>query len=170
MMRTNEFFCFFLLVSYLTGCGFTLRGNDVINSHFSELQLNLAEPNSQISRLLRRSLEVSDVSTQIVSGSDEQILTSSSPTLSVSNEQISTRPITVTPRARAAQYEMRLSVTISLQESNQILIEPEALFVDRVYFEDIENIAGNREEVEIITTEMRRELVNQIMRRLETAD
>ena len=65
---------------------------------------------------------------------------------------------------------MRLSITIVLGQSNQLLIEPETLFIDRTYFEDIENIAGNREEVEIIAQEMRRELVNQVMRRLEAVE
>ena len=90
--------------------------------------------------------------------------------LAVSDEQVSARPVTVNSRARAAQYEMRLSITIVLGQSNQLLIEPETLFIDRTYFEDIENIAGNREEVEIIAQEMRRELVNQVMRRLEAVE
>ena len=49
------------------------------------------------------------------------------------------------------------------------LIESEALFVDRIYFEDIENITGNQEEIRIITSEMRQNLVSQVMRRLESA-
>lgn len=89
--------------------------------------------------------------------------------LSVTDEQVASRPVTVNPRARAAQYELRMSVTIALGRDARYLIEPEPLVVQRVYFEDIENITGNREEVEIISAEMRRELVNQLMRRLAAA-
>lgn len=155
----------------LIACGFSLRGSDILNARYDALQLSLSQPNSEFSRLLRRSLEVADVSTELVTGSTEsEILSSSTPVLAVGDEQVSSRPVTVNPRARAAQYEMRLSITIALGQSNQMLIEPETLTVDRTYFEDIENIAGNREEVEIIAAEMRRELVNQVMRRLEAVD
>jgi outer membrane lipopolysaccharide assembly protein LptE/RlpB len=76
----------------------------------------------------------------------------------------------VNPRARAAQYEMRLSINIALGNAERYLISPETLMVERIYFEDIANIAGTQEEVEIITAEMRRELVNQLMRRLEAVE
>ena len=110
------------------------------------------------------------VSIELITGTEEEILASTIPVLTLGDEQISARPVTVNPRARAAQYEMRLSITIALGQSNRLLIEPETLFIDRTYFEDIENIAGSREEVEIIAQEMRRELVNQVMRRLEAAE
>ena len=147
-----------------------MRGNELANSRFSELQLNLSQPNSEFSRMLRRSLDVAEISTELVSSLEDVDLTSPIAVLAIGDEQISNRPVTVNARARAAQYEMRLSVTIALGQANELLIEPETLFVDRTYFEDIENLAGNREEVEIIAAEMRRELVNQLMRRLESAD
>ena len=64
---------------------------------------------------------------------------------------------------------MRLSIEITLRVNKTFLIESEALFVDRIYFEDIENITGNQEEIRIITSEMRQNLVSQVMRRLESA-
>jgi len=65
---------------------------------------------------------------------------------------------------------MRLSINIALGSAEEYLIFPETLMVERIYFEDIANIAGTQEEVEIITAEMRRELVNQLMRRLEAIE
>jgi LPS-assembly lipoprotein len=163
--------CGLIIISLsLNACGFSLRGNELANSRFSELQLNLSQPNSEFSRMLRRSLDVAEISTELVSSLEDVDLTSPIAVLAIGDEQISNRPVTVNARARAAQYEMRLSVTIALGQANELLIEPETLFVDRTYFEDIENLAGNREEVEIIAAEMRRELVNQLMRRLESAD
>ena len=163
--------CGLIIISLsLVACGFNLRGNELINSRFSNLQLSLSQPNSEFSRMLRRSLDVAEVSTEVISTSEEMSLASSIPVLAISDEQISNRPVTVNARARAAQYEMRLSITIALAQADEMLIEPETLFIDRTYFEDIENLTGNRDEVEIITTEMRRELVNQLIRRLEAAD
>ena len=149
----------------LSSCGFSLRGSDVLSSKFQVIQLDMEQPNSEFSRLLRRSLEVADVSIESVA-----LTNSDSPVLLVSNERIVSRPITVNPRARAAQYEMRLSINIALGSAEEYIIIPETLMVERIYFEDIANIAGTQEEVEIITAEMRRELVNQLMRRLEAIE
>jgi len=148
----------------LSACGFALRGGDVISSQFSSIQLISEQPNSEFSRLLRRSLEVSNVAVELV---DTIEPVTGQTLLSISDERVVSRPVTVNTRARAAQYEMRLSVEIALGRGEQILIEPETLFVEQTYFEDIQNISGNREEVEIIAAEMRRELVNQLMRRLQ---
>ena len=163
--------CGLIIISLsFVACGFSLRGNELINSRFSNLQLSLSQPNSEFSRMLRHSLDIAQVSTEVINTSEEIGLASSTPVLAIGDEQISNRPVTVNARARAAQYEMRLSITIALDQADEMLIEPETLFIDRTYFEDIENLTGNREEVEIITTEMRRELVNQLIRRLEAAD
>ena len=157
---------FFVFIIALNQCGFTLRSNEVISSRFNSIQLNLQPPNSELSRLLRRRLDISGVETQL--------LTTNSPNfnqhvLVISDEQMTNRPVTFNPRARTAQQEMRLSITILFEQGEQMLIRPETLSVERTYFEDVENIAGNQEEVVIIRAEMRGELVNQIMRRLEAA-
>ncbi len=149
----------------LSSCGFSLRGSDVLSSKFQVIQLDMEQPNSEFSRLLRRSLEVADVTIEA-----RPLTDSDAPVLLVSNERIVSRPITVNPRARAAQYEMRLSINIALGSAERYLISPQTLIVERIYFEDIANIAGTQEEVEIITAEMRRELVNQLMRRLEAVE
>ena len=157
---------FFVFIIALNQCGFTLRSNEVISSRFNSIQLNLQPPNSELSRLLRRRLDIAGVETQLLTTNLPNI---NQPILVVSDEQMTSRPVTFNPRARTAQQEMRLSITILFEQGEQMLIRPETLFVERTYFEDVENIAGNQEEVVIIRAEMRGELVNQIMRRLEAA-
>lgn len=156
---------FLILSLALQSCGFALRGSDAISANFSSLALDLQQPQSEFSRLLERNLEMADVdiSSSLDTSSD------TIPRLAVANERVSNRPVTINPRARAAQVEIRLSVDITLIRGELELIPAETLLVDRVYFQDIENIAGNQEEVQIITAELRRELVNQLMRRLESA-
>ncbi|MEC8951179.1 MAG: LPS assembly lipoprotein LptE [Pseudomonadota bacterium] len=157
---------FFVFIIALNQCGFTLRSNEVISSRFNSIQLNLQPPNSELSRLLRRRLDIAGVETQLLTTNSPNI---NQPILVISDEQMTSRPVTFNPRARTAQQEMRLSITILFEQGEQMLIRPETLFVERTYFEDVENIAGNQEEVVIIRAEMRGELVNQIMRRLEAA-
>ena len=153
-----------LLVLALSGqaCGFTLRGSDAIVSSFGNLNLELAQPQSELSALLQPSLRAAGVSL-----SSQQLKTA--PTLKVRNEQISTRPVSINPRARASQVELRFSVNIALTVGGKPRIPDETLTVARTYFQDIENIAGNQEEAQIIANELRQELVNQLMRRLESA-
>ena len=151
-----------VLALSVQACGFTLRDNDAIVSSFDNLNLELAQPQSELSALLQRSLRAAGVSL-----SSQQLKTT--PTLTVSNEQISTRPVSINPRARASQVELRLSVNIALTVGGKPTIPDETLTVVRTYFQDIENIAGNQEEAQIIATELRQELVNQLMRRLESA-
>lgn len=151
----------------LSSCGFALRGNETASSNLSSIQLILQQPSSELSGLLRQNLESAGVAVELADSPQD-----SKPDvamLSVTDEQVVSRPVTVNPRARAAQYELRMSVTIALGKNASYLIEPEPLVVQRIYFEDIENITGNREEVEIISAEMRRELINQLMRRIAAA-
>ena len=151
-----------VLALSVQACGFTLRDNDAIVSSFDNLNLELAQPQNELSALLQRSLRAAGVSL-----SSQQLKTT--PTLTVSNEQISTRPVSINPRARASQVELRLSVNIALTVGGKPTIPDETLTVVRTYFQDIENIAGNQEEAQLIANELRQELVNQLMRRLESA-
>ena len=157
-----------ILLGFLTSCGYSLRTNQLIEGSLDTIHLTLSQPNSELSRILRRNLELADVKV-INSIESQQAHSNLTHELSIGGEEISTRPITINSRARAAQYEMRLSIEITLRVNKTFLIESEALFVDRIYFEDIENITGNQEEIRIITSEMRQNLVSQVMRRLESA-
>jgi LPS-assembly lipoprotein len=147
-----------VLAVMLCSCGFTLRGSENSQLPFSSIALNLQQENSPFSRLLRNALNSSSVAV----GSDDGY------TLSVSEEQQSIRPVSVTSRASAAQYELSSSVDIALNDAAGVaVIEPETLTVQKTYFEDIANIAGSNSEIELLRIEMRQELVNQLMRRLQ---
>lgn len=144
----------------LGACGFALRGADAVSANFSALRLDFQQPDGELARLLRRSLDAAGV---------EDVAGPAAPVLSVGAERTSGRPVTVTPRARAAQIEIRLAVDISLTRRGETLIPLQTLELERSYYENIESIAGNREEAEIITDELRRDLVARIMRRLQAA-
>ena len=152
----------FILTLSVQACGFTLRGNDTIVSRFNSLNLELEQSQSDFSALLQRSLTAAGVTLLA-----QQL--EAAPILKVSNEQILIRPVSINPRARASQVELRLSASIALMVGGQPLIPDETLTVVRTYFQDIENIAGNQEEAQIIANELRQELINQLMRRLESA-
>lgn len=163
-----------LSVALLSGCGYSLRGSNDLESEIEAIALVMLQPNGELARLLRRSLERAEVGiieaqSAAVEGTEAALVGGAIPVLRVGAERLISRPVSVNPRARAAQYEIRLSVELELERGEETLIARETLLVERTYLEDIENIAGTQEEVEILTAEMRRELVNQLMRRLESA-
>ena len=166
-MNNIRYFSMFLILLTLYSCGYSLRNNLLLEANLKSIQLNLSQPNSEFSRILKRNLELAGVSTKF-SDLSQKANSTAEHELTIINEEISTRPVTINSRARAAQYEMRVSVEVALEVNDRVLIEPETIFVDRIYFEDIQNITGNQEEVRLITSEMRQDLVFQVMRRIES--
>jgi LPS-assembly lipoprotein len=141
----------------LCSCGFSLRGSENARMPFTNMTLNLQQENAPFSRLLRNALNSSGV----VIGNDGYVL-------SISEEQQSIRPVSVTSRVSAAQYELISSINIALSDADGTAVfQPETLTVQKTYFEDIANIAGSSSEIELLRIEMRQELVNQLMRRLQ---
>ncbi len=167
-MNSIRKFNLFLIIVTLCSCGYSLRNSHLLEANLKSIQLNLSQPNSEFSRILRRNLEKAGVD-MTISDMSQEAGQNTEHVLIIDSEEISTRPVTINSRARAAQYEMRLSVEIALKVDERILVEPETIFVDRIYFEDIQNITGNQEEVRLITSEMRQDLVFQVMRRIESA-
>jgi len=155
------------LCAGLAGCGYSLRGSDALTDNFATLSLEMQQPNSDLVRMVRRNLDIASVTVLTAAQASENADT---PLLRLGAEEFVSRPVSVTPQARAAQYELRLGVEVMLSQAGEPLLGPETLIAERSYFEDIENISGNREELEIITTEMRRDLVNQLMRRLQAVE
>ena len=168
MSHIQKSYVFLILFIILNSCGYSLRGNQFLVANLGSIQLQLARPNSEFSRILRRDLEATGIHT-VVSYLSQEPNKETEHELIVGNEEISNRPVTINSRARAAQYEMRLSVEVALKKNQAFLFEPELLFVDRVFFEDIQNITGNQEEIRIISSEMRQDLVSQVLRRIESA-
>ena len=165
-VRKSHFFLVLLII--LNSCGYSLRDNQFLVTNLDSIQLQLAQPNSEFSRILRRDLEATGIHT-VISDLSKEPNEETEHELIIGNEVISNRPVTINSRARAAQYEMRLSIEVALTKNQAFLFEPEALFVDRVFFEDIQNITGNQEEIRIISSEMRQDLVSQVIRRIESA-
>ena len=156
------------VVILLDSCGYSLRGSQLRNANLDVLNLIFSQPNGNLARNLERNL----VATGLNIESQVNISKPTQPrqlTLTVSAEETDIRPVSINPRARAAQYEIRLSIVIRLEAENEIEIESDILSVERTYFEDIENIVGNQEEVQIIISEMRQNLITQVMRRLESS-
>lgn len=154
-----------LMLATINSCGYNLRGTGVGTPEFSELRLQLPGAEPEFERILRRSLETAGI--RVYGAGDTGA--GDSPLLAVGPESFSGRPASTTVQARAAQITLQLVVQINLTDGETALIDLETLSVERTYYQDLRNIAGNREEAELLREEMRQELVAQLMRRLEAA-
>lgn len=149
-----------LLVAALSGCGFTLRGSVDLPPDLRTLQIESPTPNSELVRDVSRMLRNNAV-TLIEEPADDVWR------LGIGSEQISERVLSVNANARAGEYELTMDVAAQLRRGSE-LIGPETLSVSRVYLADPENAVAKNEEAELIRAEMRRELAQQILRRLQS--
>ncbi len=145
------------LLCTLTACGFALRGAAQGGLPFTSVQLQAAQANAAFLQQLRTTLNANQIST--INGQSPY-------TLRIGPEQSDTRTASVNGRARAAQYDLQLAVEVSLERDGTALFGPQVLSAQRSYFEDIANIAGSTEEMEMLRVEMRQDLVQQLLSRL----
>lgn len=162
MQLTLRIFTLIFATFILSSCGFALRGSNSAIISNDTVYVQSTQDSSALTQALTSALN--DAQLRIVDSAS-----SAHYVLQISDEELSSRTTTVNGRARAAQYNLQLSTRISLSQRGTVLLEDEPLDVERSYFEDTANIAGSTQEIEILQEEMRRELVEQVMRRLRAA-
>ncbi len=154
-----------VLLMTTIGCGYNLRGTTAAAPEFTDLRLQLPESEPEFERVLLRSLQTAGIGVHEAGDAGAR----NYPLLTIGPELFAGRPASTTVQARAAQITLRLAVRVNLTDGETALIDRENLSVERTYYQDLRNIAGNREEAELLREEMRRDLAAQLMRRLEAA-
>lgn len=142
----------------LSGCGFQLRGNDQAAMPMDTLALVYPGGRYPLADMLRDALVARDV--QVPEQSAEQL------TLQLTAERLNRRALTLNNRGGAGQYELTLEVDAYVLMSGNLIAGPETLAVTGSFFEDTANISGSNNGVEQALDDMRRELADQIVRRL----
>jgi LPS-assembly lipoprotein len=150
------------IAAVLAGCGFALRGSQPLAAQGESVFLLAAEPASALAQTLREALLAADATlSPTPAAAAWQLL--------LGPETLISRPGSVNSRARAAQYDVELSVEITLEQQGAVALGPLRIASQRSYYEDISTIAGSNEEVVLLQQEMRQDLVQQLLRRLRAA-
>jgi outer membrane lipopolysaccharide assembly protein LptE/RlpB len=151
----------FISLLLLSACGFTLRGSNDAQLFSPDLQqIQLSSSNAEeLAQLLRRRLLASGI---------DLVENSSSYKLSLGDEQILERVVSVNRNARAGEYELSLLTSIQLDKDAETLIPREIISVEQVYEADPANAAAKTNEAELVRNELRQALVEQIIRRLQS--
>lgn len=147
-----------LCAMLLTGCGFQLRGIDQAAMPMDTLALTYPGGRYPLAEMLRDALIARDVEVPEEAGDHLH--------LQLSAERLNRRALTLNNRGGAGQYELILQVDAYVLVSGQLIAGPETLEVTGSFYEDTANISGSNNGVEQTLSDMRRELADQIVRRL----
>lgn len=141
-----------------TACGFHLRGWDLAES-VSTVHV-AADARNPMELPLTRALEQSGVA--LTESADEAELV-----VALLDSRRQRRSVSVSGRARAAEYEVSLGVRYQVTDAGgDVLVPAQWLERDRVFRVDRDNLVGSSEEQALLEGELETDLVQQIMRTL----
>ena len=159
--RLAKLACLLAAFSCLIGCGFQLKGTgssgQSIGLQGLELRLVSVQPQSDLTREVSR--ELSNAGAVLTDDVDPALQ------LTLQTEQFIQRNVSLTAQARAAELELTLSVDFVFEQTEQDPTDARAT-VSRQMLNDPRNIVGKTEELRLLREEMRRDLAEQIVRRI----
>jgi len=145
------------LAVLLSACGFQLRGTGTTELAIKELDLSARDAYGDTVKLLRQTLENSGV--KVYSGAPYKLV--------LASEQQSQRSLSYAGAGRSAEYELTNVLSYEIRGNNGLSLLDDKLQVQKVYLHDGNNITGSDQESVEVRGEMRRELVQRMMLRLQ---
>lgn len=149
------------LTCVLGACGFQLRGTGgtSLPEPWKKMFLSTLNPNGELSRELQSTFSASNITWVDTDTANY--------TLSVGGEKFKQRNLSINAQARASEFELTMSTVFSVRNAagQQVIEASEATIVKQME-NDPSNVVGKAEEVRLLKTEMRTELVQQILRRV----
>ena len=145
------------LAILLSACGFQLRGTGTNQLTITELNVSARNAYGDTVRQLRQVLENSGVK-----------LTANAPyKLILTNEKETQRAATYSGNGGTVEYQLTNVVSYEIRGQNNLPLLNDRVEAQKVVMEDGSNIAGANQESLLIRKEMRRDLIQQLVMRLE---
>ncbi|MDH0302372.1 MULTISPECIES: LPS assembly lipoprotein LptE [unclassified Pseudomonas] len=145
------------LAVMLSACGFQLRGTGTNELSIKELDLGARNQYGATVMQLRRTLESSGV--KVYSGAPYKLV--------LTNEQETQRAATYAGGNRSAEYELTTVLNYTIQGRNDSVLAEDKLQVQKYYVYNGNNITGSGQEANQVREEMRRDLVQGMVARLQ---
>ncbi|WP_434605919.1 LPS assembly lipoprotein LptE [Pseudomonas sp. R1-7] len=145
------------LAVLLSACGFQLRGTGTTELAITELDLSARDAYGDTVKMLRQTLENSGV--KVYTGAPYKLV--------LASEQQSQRSLSYAGAGRSAEYELTNVLNYEIRGHNDLSLLDDKLQVQKVYLHDGNNITGSDQESVEVRGEMRRELVQRMMLRLQ---
>ena len=145
------------LAFLMTACGFHLRGTGSTQMALTELNFAARDALSPLSKDVKQSLI-----------NNKGTISSSAPfTLYLGLEEDSRRTASFTAGTRSAEYTLTTALNYELRSGNLPALIQDSVAVQRSYAYNQNNVTGSGQEEALLRQEMRRELVMQLMMRLQ---
>ena len=145
------------LAVLLSACGFQLRGTGTNQLTITELDVSARNAYGDTVRQLRQVLENSGV----------KVTTNAPYKLVLTNEKDSQRAASYAGNGASAEYELTTVLNYQIQGQNHLPLLNDKLEVHKIYLQDGNNITGSGQEAALARKEMRRDLIQQMIARLE---
>lgn len=145
------------LAFLMTACGFHLRGTGTTQMALNELNFEARDALSPLGKLVKENLTNNKV--QVSSGAPF--------TLYVGPEETTQRTASFTAGTRSAEYTLTTAISYELRSDNLPALLQDRIEVQRTYAHNQNNVTGSGQEQALLREEMRRDLVMQLMMRLQ---
>lgn len=151
-----------VVLGTLGGCGFHLRAPSQLPADVSKVYLTTPYPVIAD----RLSVLLEDAGAKLMpsrKGADA--------ILSVPAERFDRRVLSYDPKTGTpAEYELAYTLRFDFQRANgKVLVPSEAITLQRDYVYDVQQVLGSVDQQATLETEMRRDAVRQILRRIDAA-
>lgn len=145
------------LTGVLSACGFQLRGLGDTNFALKEIDVSARNAYGETVTQLKQVLEGSGV--KVVSRAPYHLI--------LAREDVTQRSVSYTSSARSAENELTNTLSYEIRGSDNLLLLANQVQVRKVYVQDENNLIGSDQEAQQIRNEMRRDLVQQMVTRLQ---
>jgi LPS-assembly lipoprotein len=145
------------LAFLMTACGFHLRGTGTTQMALNELNFTARDALSPLGKMVKESLVNNKV----------QVSSSAPFTLYVGPEETTQRTASFTAGTRSAEYTLTTAVSYELRSGKLPTLLQDRIEVQRTYAHKQNNVTGSGQEEALLREEMRRDLVMQLMMRLQ---
>tara|TARA_Y100000588_G_C14151824_1_gene880890 strand:- start:166 stop:663 length:498 start_codon:yes stop_codon:yes gene_type:complete len=151
-----------ILTAILSGCGFQLRGDIDVSEAAGRLYIDT--PNYAVEDEF--TVFLLDAGVTVTESAD-----TADSVLKLQGEQYEKRTLSVDPTTgKGREFEVTYSITFSLRSvEGEILIQRQSIELHRDYLFDVDQVIGKSQEEGLLQAEMRRDAVQQILRRIESA-
>lgn len=141
----------------LTGCGFHLRGSKPLPNTLHIVEIDTEDPHGFVARQLQNRLHANG----------SRIVDKGPIILHLGREEILRRSISFNSQQRVAEFQLILQIGYQVDQRDPgVRVAEHIIQVAKIYRYDPTNPSGKSEEENLLQQEMRRDLLDQLMREL----
>ena len=145
------------LAALLSACGFQLRGTGDTQFALKELNVTARNTYGETVQQLRDVLESNDV--KVYAGAPYKLV--------LSNESENRRSASYNSGARTAEYELTMALDYQIRGAQNLLLTSNRIEVQNYYQQDDNNLIGSDQEAALLRSELRSDLIQQLVQRLQ---